>query len=116
MDTPIEIPQNRNPRGFTELAKKWHSEDLYRAAEAVEATMASPGWEVIQKLIGERTKYFVREVAHAIVTNQNAAAQKTGEMTGMQAAEEAAEAILKAAAEKRSELEQTAAQSAREAA
>lgn len=111
-DTPHLRSPSRNPNSFTSKAFDWSSDELFRAAEAVEAMLASSGWEAVQRLLAEGKEFEQKYLNRVMARNQLEAAQIVGRIEGLDGAASAAQAIQRAAAEKRQQLESHAAEAA----
>ena len=80
--------------------------ELIEAAEAVERMMATPGWDAVQRVIGEQVAAIDSSLDHGPAKEAADYAKQHGRRSALRSADEAARAIVGRAAKRRREAEE----------
>lgn len=107
------MDSQRTAVAFTTELRGWSAEEVANAAKQAQATLDSPGWGVLERLIGQRRDKVQAQLVDGVLSHVDYA-WRGGVLRGLNEAENALRTVIAVSGEVREALEQEAAKAARE--
>jgi hypothetical protein len=92
---------------YRHLARQWEDPDLFRNADLLRETMATPGWTFVLDAIAEHERRMVAQLLNE-TTRAEEIPRLRGLVSGLRAMSEAADSILSLAVEREQEARKRA--------